>query len=359
MEQDFGVFFVADDCNAAFAELDKLIYDAYNASCPIKTKTVSMKKMRKPWITNEILSQIRLRNAYSELWKINRLPTDYYRRHRNYVTNIIRIAKRQYYLTKFESVKSDIKKTWRVINSILKPSWSNRSNTPIKTIICDDVIYTDPHAIAERMNEYFAGVGSELTSSVQSLGINPMTYLRGTYQGSFFYSYVDVVDVKNIVMSLRNKPCNILVVPVVVLKAIADIISPPLAYRINMSFLSGNFPTCLKIARITSIFKSEDPTEMSNYRPISILSNFSKIYEKLIYIQLYKYIERYNILYKHQYGFRNRKCTTNAILNHLKNIYNNLERNQTVISIYLDFKKAFDCVDHRILLQKLHSEGSK
>ena len=116
----------------------------------------------------------------------------------------------------------------------------------------DDVVYTEPHAIAERMNKYFSSVGSELTNSVQSQGINPMTYLRGIYQGSFFYTFVDGVDVRNIVMSLKNKPCHILVVPVAVLKAVADIISPPLACLINMSFLPSNFPTCLKTARITT-----------------------------------------------------------------------------------------------------------
>ena len=98
MKHDFDAYDDSEDCSEAFIMcLDKSIYDYFHASCPINIKTISSKQTKKPpWITQEILSQIRLRNSYSVLWKSNRLATGFYKRHYNYVTNTIRSAKRQY-----------------------------------------------------------------------------------------------------------------------------------------------------------------------------------------------------------------------------------------------------------------------
>ena len=108
---------------------------------------------------------------------------------------------------------------------------------------------------------------------------------------------------------------------------------------------------------MTPIFKSGDRTDLSNYRPISILPLLSKVFEKIVYKQIYEYLEQKNILFNNQFGFRQKKSTTNAIINQLEYLYNNLDQNNYVFSLFIDFRKAFDSVDHEILLSKLFFYG--
>ena len=134
-------------------------------------------------------------------------------------------------------------------------------------------------------------------------------------------------------------------------------IAPVLTKLLNLSLLQGIFPDSLKIASVTPIFKGGDKTDVCNYRPISVLSTFSKIFEKVIAYQVNYYLRTNNILTPAQYGFRQGQSTTDALLNTLQYGYDNLDKNNTVISLFLDFSKAFDCVDHDILLRKLESYG--
>ena len=341
----------------AFTLLSDCVYSYYNLACPIVRKTLSSKRMKKPWITADILSCIRLRNAYSVLWKSNRFPTHLYKQYRNQVTNIIRNAKQHYYLEKFNRMKNNIKGTWKVINTILCPSKIGKFKGIIKKIIWNNVEHTNQNDIAETFNSYFVRVGQQVQESMSTNNIDPLAYMRGSYQNSFFYSCVDKDNVESVIQSFKNKPCGLYCVPMKVLKTIADIISPILAKLINRSFTSGEFPQCLKIARITPIYKSGDHSDVGNYRPISILPIFAKIFEKVIYAQLYDYIKKRNVLNRCQYGFQSRISTTHAIVNHLSYLYEKLEQNYSVISIFLDFRKAFDCVDHVVLLSKMQHYG--
>ena len=93
-------------------------------------------------------------------------------------------------------------------------------------------------------------------------------------------------------------------------------------------------------------------TNAGNYRPISVLPIFSEVFEKVVYKQLYKYFEQKNILYEHQYGFRKHMSTVQAFLNHMQFMYNSIDSGNFVISVFLAFKKAFNTVDHKILLSK-------
>ena len=133
--------------------------------------------------------------------------------------------------------------------------------------------------------------------------------------------------------------------------------SPIRKHIIYDSFHTGNFPSSLKIAKVTPIHKSGDKNQLSNFRPISILPLLSKIIEKLVFKQVLNFLEKYNLLHNNQYGFRPNRSTTQAILDNLHFIYDSLDSNHTVISLFLDFSKAFDCIDHKILLSKLHFYG--
>ena len=121
-----------------------------------------------------------------------------------------------------------------------------------------------------------------------------------------------------------------------------------------MSLRTGIFQDCLKLARVTPIPKDGDSTNAGNDRPITVLPIFSKIFEKVVYKQLYiySYFEQNNILYEHQYGFWKHKSTVQALLNHMQFMYDSIDSGNFVIYVFLDFKKAFDTVDYKILLSK-------
>ena len=135
------------------------------------------------------------------------------------------------------------------------------------------------------------------------------------------------------------------------------LINPILTKIVNKSWTSGKFPRSLKIAKVIPIYKAEDKQIVSNYRPISILPVLSKIFEKIVFKQMLNYLEKFSLLNNNQYGFRPSRSTTQAVLDNLQYIYKNLDSNHTVLSIFLDFSKAFDCIDHKILLSKLNLYG--
>ena len=125
----------------------------------------------------------------------------------------------------------------------------------------------------------------------------------------------------------------------------------------NLSFSEGVFPSELKIALVSPLNKAKDPMVVSNYRPISLLSIFSKILERLMYKALLKFPNECKIMNKNQFDFRNNHATYMALFIMLKNIRNALDNGECAIGIFLDFQKAFDIVDHGILLNKLYNYG--
>ena len=220
----------------------------------------------------------------------------------------------------------------------------------------DGAIYSQPEQIAEQFNAKFASVGREVANSIGNVG-SCTSWLDGDYPDSFYFQPVSVAGVHNIVMSLKNKSVPISSIPVRVFKYVTDIISPILTVLINKSVISGVFPDILKEARIVPIFKGGDRSCIKNYRPISILPSFSKIFEKAVHLQLYRYFENKKIIFSRQFGFRENKSATQSCVSQSQYTYNNLDAGNSVLSIFVDYQKAFDCVDHSILLRKLQHYG--
>ena len=140
---------------------------------------------------------------------------------------------------------------------------------------------------------------------------------------------------------------------------IIEDIAEPFTHIVSLSFSSGIVPANMKIAKVITIHKSGDTTSLNQYRPISLLPVFSKLTEKLIYNQIMSFIERNNILYKHQYGFRKKHTTTHPILHLLNHIADctNKPHPELTMAIFIDLKKAFDTISHDILVQKLYKYG--
>ena len=134
-------------------------------------------------------------------------------------------------------------------------------------------------------------------------------------------------------------------------------IATQLAHIFNRSFITGIVPNKLKIAKVIPIYKNENPELFANYRPISILPSISKILERLMYNRLHNFLAEHNIISKKQYGFMENYSTYMAIIDLVDKISSNIDNKKHSIGIFIDLSKAFDTIDHKILLRKLQCYG--
>ena len=168
----------------------------------------------------------------------------------------------------------------------------------------------------------------------------------------------DEAEIKSIISSIDiGKAYGPNSIPTEILHLLKEDIASPLATLFNLSFTTGSFPDILKIANTIPIFKKGSKLLVSNYRPISLLSNINKILEKLMYDRLYKFLTQHNILYDLQFGFRSRHSTNHALINILEEINKSLDDKMSVCGLFVDFQKAFDTVNHSVLLDKLTTYG--
>ena len=244
-----------------------------------------------------------------------------------------------------------------MINNILRPRNNGKEKENLKNIVCNNHVYDNKNEIANIMNNHFCNIGRNIADSIPVNDKNPTEYIAANFPNSFFFTAVTQNMVKSIILSLKNKKSDLKSIPIKVIKYLSPLISPIISHIINLSLNTGHFPDTLKIARVIPIPKPGDKTNMNNYRPISILPTLSKIFEKVVHNQLYSYLEQNNILASCQYGFRNKRSTTQALMNQIQYLYSKIDSDEYVVSIFLDFRKAFDCVDHKILLNKLECYG--
>ena len=216
---------------------------------------------------------------------------------------------------------------------------------------------TDPVEIANEFNKYFVAIGQLLSHNAQP-DKSYNEYLSNRPHCHLTFSSVNEDIVSNIIRRLKNKSSygHDNVSNSLIKKAQLYLINP-LTLIINQCLRRGVFPQQLKLYKVRPIFKSKDSKSFNNYRPISLLPSISKIFEYVIFYQTLDYFINNSLLCSDQFGFRPGRSTELAALKLVDHLISQLDKNNTPINIYIDLSKAFDTLDHQILLSKLEYYG--
>jgi len=351
--------------NNTYNSLFTFITKAMDNSMPLKkTRITHYSYPKNPWCSYDTLKSIKFRDKlYKNLKSTHPDDPRYNMLHTNLKTcnrilkSTIRKEKKAYYQSFFDQNKNDSKKTWRKLNEILGKNRHNISQTD--SFRTDNTVLTNKSVISNEFNRFFASVShtndDRATNTQQGDFIN---YLTPNITSTFSFTMVNANDIVNVCNELESKQSkgHDGLSPAL-LKKIVCIIKEPLALIFNQSVMNGIFPCELKLSKITPLFKKNNPEHFDNYRPIAILPAISKIFEKVMHKQIYQYFSSHNLLFNSQYGFRTNHSTELAALHLCSEISKKLDNKETPFSVFLDLSKAFDLLDHHILLSKLNHYG--
>lgn len=335
------------------------IFMGYFLDCFQKT-TVKCDVSHKSWVTDEIrTSSKHLKEIYSlkrnfsesgdlsELYRVKKLEH----------TKLVNLTKKNFYQNKINDSDNMNKAAWSVMKEI---TGKVRCSENVE-IVDNNGLHTDPNNIANLFNIFFknapVAIANNITQNSQNINTNFGTHANS--KGSMALFTFSESEVLNIVKSkIKNKmssgPDE---VPTKLLKDCIQYIITPLTHLVNESFENGEFPLKLKTSKIIPIYKKNNKNSLENYRPVSLNSSFSKIFEHCMLDRLFSYLKKYNILCDEQHGFTPGKSTTTAIQALITDIVNCMEVGECPVGIFCDLSRAFDCVQHDTLLERMYLCG--
>ena len=356
--RQFNWDFILNENNGqiAFLHFFELFCKTYCECFPLKT-TKNNYKNRIAWLTVGLKKSIAVKNHLYV--KSKRNPSDInianYKNYKSQLNKSLRLAGRQYYSEKIESNRNNFKKFWSVLKEVINKK-GNCHPYPSQFKI-GNVLESKKEVIANTFNKYFTNVGQDLAKEIPNGVKDPISYIPEINSHSMLVTPVDCDEVTRIIKTLKNTSAGCDEIHSKVVKATFQYYLEPLTHVLNSSLTQGFFPDAMKIARVVPIFKAGDQTCIQNYRPVSILPLFSKLFERLMYNRILKFISLHNILYKYQFGFREGYSTNMALIALIDKILEAIDSGEMVIGVLLDFKKAFDTVNHSVLLNKLYKYG--
>ena len=315
-------------------------------------------KPRKEWITKAIMISCKTKEKLYNTWK--REPENEHLK-ANYINynklldKTIKEAKNNFERNRFFQNSTNPRQLWKLINTKLGKK-VNKTNE-IEYIVDEaNNKITNAVDIANNFNDFFCTIGPTLSRNILPPNNTKQSNTR-TNRSSIFIKPTNTLEIRNIINNLKDKTGGVDGISTRVIKSISDHILQPLNYIFNLCIEKSIWPDSLKRAEVVPIFKTGNKRSTNNYRPISLISNIAKIFEKIIYNRLFNFITKHKILSKNQFGFIKNKGTKDALAYITNIIYNNLNKSKPTIATFIDLAKAFDTVDHAILLQKIHGYG--
>ena len=276
--------------------------------------------------------------------------------YRNTLNKTIRLSKKNHYLQYFRTNQMNTKKVWLGIKEALN---QKKGNIKQDIMLEEDGKYImDQQKVANKFCSFYSNISTELLKKLPATNKSPKDFLGEPLNNSIYLTEIEEHEIHSIISSMDiKKSPDIYNISVKILKLSEPVITPYLAKIFNNSFNTGIFPDNMKLAKVIPLFKGGSKLSVNNYRPISLLPLISKILEKLMHQRLTSFLNRFDILFENQFGFQKGKSTSQAILSLNKKIIDAIEKKKVPISIFLDFAKAFDTVNHSILLDKLYHYG--
>ena len=331
----------------------------------LQKKRVKYKKnkhFKSKWMTKGLLNSINTKDRLYKMMVQTSTDSVMYeplranlKAYQRILKNSINEAKRVYHHNLFARYKSDIKKTWSIIKDTLGKKNVQKKDT--SEFIINNKTITNPAEVANEFNKYFVSIGQTLSRNVQS-NRSYDEYLVENTNCQLIFNPVNEEMVAKIINQLKNKSSyghdgisNILI------KQSQQCLTKSLTLIINQCLRSGCFPYQLKLSKVRPVYKSSDTKMFNNYRPISLLPSMSKIFEYVIFHQTMAYFNDNKLLCSNQFGFRPKRSTELAALKLINHLISELDKNNSPTNIYIDLSKAFDTLDHLILLNKLKYYG--
>ena len=352
LQREFSSFSPpSEQVNPYASYLVKFLSKLLNRYFPIKTKTISNKRIKSPWITPAILRCISKKHRWFRLFRDGIITARSYKSYTGELRRLLRTAEEEYYVRKFTSLNGDMKRNWNILNGLL----GRNVEKSFDHLIINGSVISDPQIIANEFGRYFIShpmnihdnIPTSTSDYISNIPMNP---------NSMVMREATVSEVSVIVSNLR-KNGGLDDISRRFLYLCGNYVPVYLCKLFNLCINQSVFPDVFKVAKITPIHKKGPRNLVSNFRPISVLTNFSKIFESLLYNRLQSFFQANEILSRNQFGYRKNLSTELAVFDLLFKVLPAIADKKYCLCIFLDYSACFDTLSREILFKKLYRYG--